>query len=104
MENKMASKSEKRVVIEKIQLVDGEFTPIEALDVIRNLIDEKINFHKVQRLSITEREQYGETGYPDGRIRELMQEKEKAKEALLEAYEKGYQIRINGILEMEFVK
>ncbi|MAN58995.1 MAG: hypothetical protein CMC08_04070 [Flavobacteriaceae bacterium] len=104
MVNTKETRTEKSVVVEKIQLVDGDFTPIEALDVIRGLIDEKINFHKVQRLSITEREQLADTGYPDGRIRELMQEKEKAKEALLEAYEKGYQIRINGILEMEFVK
>ena len=93
-----------KTVSQKINLVDGTFTPLEALDVIRGLLDEKINFHKLQRLSITEREHYGDTNFPDGRIKELVREKDHAKEIILEAYEKGYKIQIDGILNIQFVK
>ena len=99
-----SSKDSDSKVLQHINLVDGVFTPMEALDVIRGLLDEKINFHKLQRLSITERELYGDTNFPDGRIKELAQEKTHAKDIVLEAYEKGYQIKINGTLNIEFVK
>ena len=42
-------------VIQKVQLVEGKFTPSEAADVVSSLISEKINFHKIQRLSSLER-------------------------------------------------
>lgn len=99
----MSQKTETKV-LQKVNLVDGTFTPMEALDVLRGLIDEKINFHKLQRLTITEREHYGDTNFPDGRIKELIEEKANAKEIVLEAYEKGYQVKINGTLHIEFVK
>ena len=37
---------------QNIQLVDGVFTVSEANDIIQNLINEKINFHKLQRLTL----------------------------------------------------
>lgn len=91
-------------VAQKIQLVDGTFTPSEALDVINGLLDEKINFHKLQRLALSERNINNDTTYPDGRVAELQQEKKSAREIISEARTGGYQIKINGILEIEFVK
>lgn len=102
--NKRDVQNENSTVLQKINLVDGTFTAMEALDVIRGLLDEKINFHKLQRLTITEREQLGNTNFPDGRIKELAQEKIHAKDIVLEAYDKGYQIKIKGTLDIEFVK
>lgn len=52
----------------RIQLVDGTFTPTEASDVINALIDEKINFHKIQRLKIYEGNHQGKTNLLDNRI------------------------------------
>ena len=37
--------------ITNIQLVKGEFTPVEASHIIMNLISEKINFHKKYSIS-----------------------------------------------------
>jgi len=34
---------------QKINLVDGNFTVSEASDVVLTLLNEKINFHKLQR-------------------------------------------------------
>ncbi len=90
-------------VIQKVQLVDGKFTPSEASDVIKGLIQEKINFHKLQRLSICEGDEKGDCRYPDGRVTELVAELSVAQEIIAEARQKGKQLRINGILELEFV-
>lgn len=37
------------------QLIEGEFTPQEAKEVLTNLYNSKINFHKLKNFSSTER-------------------------------------------------
>lgn len=83
---------------QKIQLVDGTFTPSEASDVILALLDEKINFHKLQRLSWCEGSTTADTEYPDGRIQEL--EKEIIKEFIASVRHEGKKLKINGILNI----
>lgn len=90
--------------LQKVQLVEGKFTPSEASDIVNALIDEKINFHKLQRLSLCEGHQDADTEYPDGRIGELMREKDVAKAIIQEARAMGYKLQIDGILELTFVK
>lgn len=51
-----------------IQLVKREFTPIEATHIIMNLIREKINFHKIERLQIWETNHNCKTEQIDARI------------------------------------
>jgi hypothetical protein len=87
----------------KIQLVDGTFTPAEASDVISALINEKINFHKIQRLKIWEGNHLGKTNLLDGRIGELEQEKHNARNIIGQARANGKKIAINGILEIKYV-
>ncbi|MDF0707848.1 hypothetical protein [Flagellimonas okinawensis] len=87
----------------KIQLVDGTFTPTEASDVITALIDEKINFHKIQRLKIWEGNHLSTTKFLDSRIGELEQEKSVARNIIDQARTKGKKIAITGILEMKYV-
>ena len=85
---------------QKIQLVDGSFTPSEASDVILALLEEKINFHKLQRISWCEGSSDANTNYPDGRIQELENEKRIAKEFINSVRTQGKKLRINGILEI----
>ena len=89
-------------VLQKVQLVDGKFTPSEASDVISALIEEKINFHKIQRLSLCEGNENSNLSYPNGRIAELKEEKRIAKEFLAKARAQGVNVRINGTLEITF--
>ncbi len=91
-------------VDQKIQLVDGCFTVSEAVDVINALINEKINFHKLQRLSMCEGLATADTLYPDGRIAELAQEKQIAQTFLATARKTGAKIKINGILEISIAE
>ena len=90
--------------IQKVQLVDGKFTPSEASDVIVGLIEKKINFHKIHRLSICEGNDKSDTSYDNSRITELYNELENTKEIIKQARLEGYQLKVNGILELEFVK
>ena len=91
-------------VIQKIQLVEGQFTPSEAFDVLSDLIDVKINFHKLQRLSKCERNENADVFYPNDRIAELNEEKKIAKDFIRMARAQGYKLRINGILELELLE
>ena len=88
---------------QNIQLVDGEFTPSEASDVIISLIDQKINFHKLQRLALCEGYYGADTEYPDSRIGELQAEKEIAREFISEVRYQGKKLKINGVLEITLV-
>ena len=85
---------------QNIQLVDGEFTPSEASDVIMSLIDQKINFHKLQRLALCEGYYGADTEYPDGRIGELAVEKDIAREFIAQVRHQGKKLKINGVLQI----
>lgn len=89
---------------QKIQLVKGEFTPSEAYDVIMSLIDEKINFHKLQRLQLWEGNHLGKTDQLDNRIKELLEEKQTTKEFLARTRERGKNYVINGVLQINLAE
>ena len=89
-------------VIQKVQLVEGKFSPSEASDIISSLIAEKINFHKLQRLGRVEGNEDANCKFPDNRIKELEDEKLIAREFIKIARREGYNLRINGTLEISF--
>jgi hypothetical protein len=98
MKTKELTPTEK--VSQKIQLVKGEFTPSEASHVLMSLLDEKINFHKIQRLQIWEGDHKCKTGDLDSRIDELLREKKIAQEFIQNTRGLGQNLRINGTLEI----
>lgn len=98
MDTKELIKSEK--IKQKVQLVKGEFSPSEASYVIMALIDEKINFHKLQRLQEWEGNHKAKTVELDDRISELEKEKEIAKDFLEKTKKLSSKVNINGILEL----
>ena len=102
METKEIAKTEKATQF--IQLVKGGFTPSEASHIINSLIDEKINFHKIQRLQIWEGNHKCETDQLDGRIKKLQNEKKIAHEFIDSARALGQNLKINGILEISLDK
>ncbi len=102
MKTKEVAQIEKKM--QQIQLVKGEFTPSEASHVIMNLIDEKINFHKIQRLQIWEGDDQCKTDHLDGRIQELEKEKEIARKFISNSRTLGKNLKINGTLEISETK
>lgn len=98
METKELIKQEK--IKQKVQLVKGEFSPSDASYVIMSLIDEKINFHKIQRLQKWEGNHHANTNDLDDRISELEKEKEIAREFIAKSRKQNCKLKINGILEI----
>jgi hypothetical protein len=94
METKVETKKQ------EIQLVKGEFTPSEASHVISSLIDEKINFHKIQRLQKWEGNHNCNNDELDDRISELEKEKKIAKEFIAIARKQKHNLKITGVLEI----
>ena len=101
METKALSKNGK--MTKEIQLVKGSFSPFEASQIILSLINEKINFHKIERLQIWEGNHNCETEPLDKRIEELEKEKVNAKQIIEKAKELGAQIKINGVLAISLI-
>lgn len=89
---------------QKINLIDGIFTASETADILRGMIDKKINFHKIHRLCITEGDQDEACSYDSGRIAELMQEKEKLNAFIKQVREQGGALKIKGNIEITLLE
>ncbi len=88
---------------QKIKLLDGTFTPSEASDILNTIIDKKINFHKLQRLSIIEQNCDDETPHLYNRMDELIKAKEVIKELILEAKKEGVALKIESDIQITLV-
>ena len=88
----------------KVKLVDGEFTPAEALDILNNLIGQKINYHKIKKLQHWEQNHnINEKPYTN-RIFELEQEKKAVNAFLSEIMEDDIKLNISGVLKISVVE
>ncbi len=83
-----------------VQLVKGVFTPAEASDVMVSLINEKINFHKLQRLQHWEKDNSFDSEQLDFHIKELQREKKNLIEIIANMEVLGKNLKINGTLEI----
>lgn len=63
---------------QSINLIDGSFSPSDAKDIVVALLNEKINYHKIKRLSITEGNLEDDCLYDSTRIDQLLEAKQKA--------------------------
>lgn len=85
---------------QKINLIDGLFTATEAGDILHAMLDKKINFHKLQRLSRTEGNEGDPCEYDSGRIIELIDEKVKLKEFLSSIRGQGLKLDIQSTINI----
>ena len=88
--------------VQKIKLVDGNFSPSEAQDVINSLIDVKINFHKLQRLTVCIHKEDSDTQYLNSRMIELLEAGKEASSFIAKAREAGKDLKITGHLNISF--
>lgn len=87
----------------EVKLVDSTFTATEASDVIASLIEQKINFHTLRRLSMSEGDINCDTSYDDSRLSQLIKERKHFKEICREARAAGKRMRVSGMLEIELI-
>ena len=86
---------------QKINLIDGVFTASEASDIINSVLNVKINFHKIHRLSITEGNDKDECTFDSGRIAELTNEQQIAKDFFAQVRLDGKKLKIRSIIQIE---
>lgn len=89
---------------QSINLIEGIFTASETADLLRSMLDQKINFHKVHRLCITEGNHDEACTYDNNRINELVAEKEKLNAFIKQVRETGGALQINGTVEIKLLK
>ena len=89
---------------QKINLIEGVFTAVEAGDILHAMLDKKINFHKLQRLMRTEGNIDDACEYDSGRIIELIDEKAKLKDYLSTIREQGHTLEINSTVTISVRK
>lgn len=89
-------------VIQKVQLIEGTFTPSDASDMVMSLISEKINFHKLKSLSIREGDENADCDDTNDKIKHLEDEKMIAREFIKIASKEGSNIKISGTIEISF--
>ena len=90
MNNSVTTKKDQQT----LKLIEGTFTKREALNIINSVLDVKINFHKVHRLSIQEGNENDECKFDNSRIQELMESKKETKAFLRALESKGQNIKI----------
>ncbi|WP_299552488.1 hypothetical protein [Seonamhaeicola sp.] len=101
MENALTKMTSQKTKQQNIDLIDGTFNASDAADIINAVLDVKINYHKLKRLSITEGNVYDLCEYDNGRINELIQAKENAKLFFNKVRHSGKKLRINGLITIE---
>lgn len=85
---------------EQLKLIEGTFNKREALGIINNVLDVKINFHKLQRLSRIEGNMNDKCTYDNSRIAELIRDKAAIKEFLLSLETNDSNIKISSTIEI----
>lgn len=85
---------------QKINLIEGTFKASEAADIINDVLKVKINFHKLQRLSITEGNSEDMCEHDSGRITELLNEQEIARAFFKQARLQGKKLKMTSTINI----
>ena len=89
--------------ISSLKLIDGVFTPSSTSDLLKGFINEKINYHKVQKLMLTEANHSDTTPFDNSRINELKNDLIKLYEAVEFARENNKKFKLNATINIELV-
>ena len=83
---------------QEVRLVDGTFTPIQAADIVSSLIEQKINFHKVENLQHWEKNHNNDAKPFIQRVKDLEEAEKNAKSFILSKEIRDKKIKIKGNL------
>ncbi|PIF62615.1 MULTISPECIES: hypothetical protein [Flavobacterium] len=88
--------------IENLTLIDGNFSEVEAKEILISIFSSKINFHKIKNWSSQER--YGEDDeIAQKRIPELKNEIEKLQKILSEAKAKNKRLLVSSQINISLI-
>lgn len=86
---------------QKIDLINGCYTASEASHIINSVLNVKINFHKLHRLSLREGNENEKCEFDNGRIQELINEQQIAKDFFSQARLEGKKLRMTSTIHVE---
>ena len=86
--------------VQEFHLIDGNFSKREALSIVNSVVDVKINFHKLQRLSKTEGNENDKCEYDNTRITELINDKADISSFLKSLEANGRNIKISSTVQI----
>jgi tyrosyl-tRNA synthetase len=98
----LQEKSIKALKKEEFDLVDGEFSANEALEIIDDLYARNINFHEIKSFSQLIRYEAKDEATL-ARISELKEAKEQARKLLQAAREAGRSLRVSSTISIEII-
>lgn len=84
------------------RLIDGEFAPSDARNILFTLVNSKINFHSMESFGISIRTG-GDTSFHEKRIKELAQTNIDIKEMMDYANENKLRLKIKGTIEIKLI-
>lgn len=86
---------------EKVSLIDGTFSARDARQLLNALLDIKINYHKLKRLSILEGNDQDACIYDSSRIDTLIAQKEELRALFSEMNMEDKTLKIKGDITIE---
>ncbi len=89
---------------EKLELINGNFSPTNAYDLISSLIENNINMHKLQYLSAWEKNHMVTADSLNKKVAELKAMKAQLKDTISDAKSSGSTVYINGTFNLEILK
>lgn len=87
-------------VTEQVQLVNSEFRPLEVSHLLKKMIAESINLHKIERLKLLIGNENADTDWLDNSISYLSYEEKKLKAMIEKAQRAGKKVNINATVEI----
>ena len=84
----------------QFNIIEGEFTPEEAREILMNLLCEKIRFHEVQVLAKQERREDGLVRNEE-RISDLKATRSKLKELIKMTEQAGGSLKLSAVLSVQ---
>lgn len=92
-----------QATLQSIKLIQGIFTPSESSDILNEIIEKKINFHKIQKLKISEGNHDDPCSHDKARLSELEASKMRLGEIIKEVRSSGKRMSIKANISIEIV-
>jgi hypothetical protein len=90
-------------VMQKVQLVEGEFSSFEASSLVNTLIGERVNANKIKRLHGSLGTEYCDVNQVNYSINNLLKENRSAQEIIEEAKRAGLNVSVKATLEISIL-
>lgn len=87
-----------------VQVVNGNFSPYEASDMLNELVKSRVNFHNVQMLRMWEGNHHFDAKEWNKKIETMKQERTDAIALIAKAKKEGFMVELIGNIEVRLSK